>query len=209
MNSKGVSFSFSLRKDIRDNAQASLMNTLILNAYISKQHLETAKTFINSSIGNLSNLSAVVETKPDITHINNIVQAKVQETVQSTVQATVQETVQATISTVIDTRIQVSLDSQIQQAISIITIEKQNALNEIKSHNGAGLTDSAIQLAITQLNDKNQEVLNEINLLAVSVSIQIAKMNANTRDELLQKIDFLFEMFYHGNSETIMELYPL
>ena len=179
---------FNLRKDVKDTSQASLINVLLLNAYMSRNSLATAKAFINTTISNLSNLNKVVETKPDVAQINSIV--------QTTVQATVQEAVSNV------------MDAQIQQAISAINIEKQNAINAIHSYNGAGINES-IQSAITQLNDKTQVVLNDINSLAESVSYQISNMNAYTKEELLQKIDFLFEMFYHADSETIMELYPL
>lgn len=178
-------FSFNLRKDVRDTTQTRIINGLILNTYISRDRLATTKSFINNTIYNLFNLNTVVKTKPDIEQINNIV--------QSTVQETVDETVQSTVSNVIDT--------QIQKAISVINFEKQNAINEIQSYNGEGL-NASIQSAITQLNDKTQAV-------AVSVSNQISNMPTYTKEDLLQKIDFLFEMFYHANSDTIMELYPL
>lgn len=209
-------YSFNLRKDVKDTSQARLINILLLNAYMSRGSLATAKAFINTTISNLSNLNTVVETKPDVAQINNIVQSTVQSTVQATVQATVretvQETVQATVRETVQSTVQEAvsnvMDAQIQQAISAINIEKQNAINVIHSYNGAGINES-IQSAITQLNDKTQVVLNDINSLAESVSYQISNMNAYTKEELLQKIDFLFEMFYHADSEIIMELYPL
>ena len=181
-------YSFNLRKDVKDTGQTRAITELRLNAYISRYSLATAKTFINNTIYNLSKLNTVVKTKPDLAQINNIVQS------------TVQETVNETVSNVIDT--------QIQQAISVINIENQTALNEMRTRNEADI-NASIQIAITQLNDKNQAVLNEINLLAVSVSNQLANMNTYTQEALLLKIDFLFEMFYHADSETIMELYPL
>ena len=209
-------YSFNLRKDVKDTSQARLINILLLNAYMSRGSLATAKAFINTTISNLSNLNTVVETKPDVAQINNIVQSTVQSTVQATVQATVretvQETVQATVRETVQSTVQEAvsnvMDAQIQQAISAINIEKQNAINAIHSYNGAGINES-IQSAITQLNDKTQVVLNDINSLAEIVSYQISNMNAYTKEELLQKIDFLFEMFYHADSEIIMELYPL
>ena len=209
-------YSFNLRKDVKDTSQARLINILLLNAYMSRGSLATAKAFINTTISNLSNLNTVVETKPDVAQINNIVQSTVQSTVLATVQATVretvQETVQATVRETVQSTVQEAvsnvMDAQIQQAISAINIEKQNAINVIHSYNGAGINES-IQSAITQLNDKTQVVLNDINSLAEIVSYQISNMNAYTKEELLQKIDFLFEMFYHADSEIIMELYPL
>ena len=245
-------YSFNLRKDVKDTSQARLINILLLNAYMSRGSLATAKAFINTTISNLSNLNTVVDTKPGVAQINNIVQSTVQEAVRSTVQETVQEavrsTVQSTVQEAVRSTVQEAvqeavrstvqeavqstvqeavqstvqeavqstvqeavsnvMDAQIQQAISAINIEKQNAINVIHSYNGAGINES-IQSAITQLNDKTQVVLNDINSLAESVSYQISNMNAYTKEELLQKIDFLFEMFYHADSATIIELYPL
>ena len=233
-------YSFNLRKDVKDTSQARLINILLLNAYMSRGSLATAKAFINTTISNLSNLNTVVDTKPGVAQINNIVQSTVQEAVRSTVQetvqeavrstvqeavqeavrstvqeavqSTVQEAVQSTVQEAVQSTVQEAvsnvMDAQIQQAISAINIEKQNAINVIHSYNGAGINES-IQSAITQLNDKTQVVLNDINSLAESVSYQISNMNAYTKEELLQKIDFLFEMFYHADSATIIELYPL
>jgi hypothetical protein len=49
----------------------------------------------------------------------------------------------------------------------------------------------------------------EINSLSQNVANQINGLNNSVKQELLKKIDYLFEMFYHSNSEIIMEIYPL
>ena len=201
-------YSFNLRKDVKDTSQARLINILLLNAYMSRGSLATAKAFINTTISNLSNLNQEAVRSTVQEAVQEAVRSTVQEAVQSTVQEAVQSTVQEAVQSTVQEAVSNVMDAQIQQAISAINIEKQNAINVIHSYNGAGINES-IQSAITQLNDKTQVVLNDINSLAESVSYQISNMNAYTKEELLQKIDFLFEMFYHADSATIIELYPL
>ena len=60
MNNKFFNnYFFNLRRDIRDTAQVNLINALLLNAHISRNSLDTAKTFINNTINSLSNLNTV------------------------------------------------------------------------------------------------------------------------------------------------------
>lgn len=102
--------------------------------------------------------------------------------------------------TTIPSNISSTINSYVEQAINIINIEKQNALEEINNKKLVSLEEI--------IYEKNNALL-EINSLSENVANQINGLNNSVKHDLLKKIDYLFEMFYHSDSAVIMELYPL
>jgi hypothetical protein len=64
-------------------------------------------------------------------------------------------------------------------------------------------------MSLEEINYEKNMALFEITTLSENVANQINALNNSVKQELLKKIDYLFEMFYHSNSEIIMEIYPL
>ena len=92
-----------------------------------------------------------------------------------------------------------------KEAICEIHKEKKEAICEIE-HNET--------MVISRINREKLKVLNTINTEKLKALEEIRKAKSeedinNIKDELLQKINYLFQMFYHSDSKTIMENYPI
>jgi hypothetical protein len=65
------------------------------------------------------------------------------------------------------------------------------------------------------LSAEQQQALTQINISAYNAISNISNLVDDDsfvneiKSELLQKIDYIFEMFFHANSNIIMENYPL
>ena len=68
---------------------------------------------------------------------------------------------------------------------------------------------------LTTINIEKQQALTQINISAYNAISNITNMVDDDsfvyeiKNELLQKIDYIFEMFFHANSKIIMENYPI
>jgi hypothetical protein len=109
-----------------------------------------------------------------------------------------------------------SINNALQDALTTINTEKQQALDEIASAGGnSSSINNALQDALTTINTEKQQALDQINISAYNAISNITNfVDDNSfvyeiKNELLQKIDYIFEMFFHANSNIIMENYPL
>ena len=75
--------------------------------------------------------------------------------------------------------------------------------------------NNALQEALTTINTEKQEALTQINISANNAISNITNLVDDDsfvyeiKHELLQKIDYIFEMFFHANSNIIMNNYPI
>lgn len=108
-----------------------------------------------------------------------------------------------------------SLNTRLDQALVTIDNKTQQMLDEITSASNTSTINNAIQEAITTINSEKQQALAQINISAYNAISNISNLVDDDsfvyeiKNELLQKIDYIFEMFFHANSNIIMENYPL
>jgi DNA anti-recombination protein RmuC len=109
-----------------------------------------------------------------------------------------------------------SLNAKLDQALASIDNKTQQALDEIiASGNSSSTINNALQEALTTISTEKQQALAQINISAYNAISNITNLVDDDsfvyeiKNELLQKIDYIFEMFFHANSNIIMENYPL
>jgi len=109
-----------------------------------------------------------------------------------------------------------SLNTKLDQSLSTIDNKTQQALDEINSAAANSSTiNNALQEALTTINTEKQQALVQINISAYNAISNITNLVDDDsfvyeiKNELLQKIDYIFEMFFHANSNIIMNNYPL
>jgi DNA anti-recombination protein RmuC len=109
-----------------------------------------------------------------------------------------------------------SLNTKLDEALASIDNKTQQALDEIiASGNSSSTINNALQEALTTINTGKQQALTQINISAYNAISNISNMVDDDsfvyeiKNELLQKIDYIFEMFFHANSNIIMNNYPL
>jgi hypothetical protein len=95
------------------------------------------------------------------------------------------------------------INTSLLEALNILNSKQQLALDNINAQQ---------QAAMISVNSQIQLVLDEINLASYNA---IASINLNSseitsiKQELLVKIDYIFEMFFRADSKTIIDHYPL
>ena len=207
-------FFLNLRKDLSIANNNRLINNLRIASFNDQLSLMTARNYVNSLLTVDKSIINTVSEKADVTYVNN------------------------TVSNVAvnPSAISSTINTYLQQAINTINIEKENAIAQINIYSYQGATgntpspqssylisntiNTTMNSALLQINNKKQSALEEItnkknmalfeiNSLSQNVANQINGLNNSVKQELLKKIDYLFEMFYHSNSEIIMEIYPL
>ena len=88
-------------------------------------------------------------------------------------------------------------------------------MTDIASSVNTNVINNALQDALTTINTEKQQALTQINISAYNAISNITNMVDDDsfvyeiKNELLQKIDYIFEMFFHANSKIIMENYPI
>ena len=109
-----------------------------------------------------------------------------------------------------------SLNTKLDEALASIDNKTQQALDEIiSSGNSSSTINNALQEALTTINTGKQQALAQINISAYNAISNISNLVDDDsfvyeiKNELLQKIDYIFEMFFHANSNIIMNNYPL
>ena len=205
-------FFLNLRKDLSIANNNRLINNLRIASFNDQLSLMTARNYVNSLLTVDKSIINTVSEKADVTYVNNTV-----------------SNVAINPSVISST-----INSYVEQAINTINIEKENAIAQINIYSYQGATgntypssylisntiNTTMNSALLQINNKKQSALEEItnkknmalfeiNSLSQNVANQINGLNNSVKQELLKKIDYLFEMFYHSNSEIIMEIYPL
>jgi len=200
---------FKLRKDLTNINNQQEIYKLQIAAYIEQINTLKARNYVNYLLDVDKTLTTTITEKADVSYVNNTVASMA----------------------IIPSNISETINSYVEQAINIINTEKQNAINEINeiniySYQGASgnnslpLINNSLDSAILQLNNhrinaleeinyEKNKALFEINVLSDNVANQINGLNNSVKQDLLKRIDYLFEMFYHANSEIIIQLYPI
>jgi hypothetical protein len=115
--------------------------------------------------------------------------------------------------------------SAINDSLKITLLENMSAINDslkiTLSENMSAINDSlkiTLSENMSAINDSVQEALDIINYEKQLVLEQINQINqitlssitcTNIKEELLAKIDYIFEIFFHANSQIIMTNYPI
>jgi hypothetical protein len=180
-----------------------------------------ARNYVNSLLTVDKSIITTVSEKADVAYVNNTVSnvAVNPSVISSTINTYLEQAINTintekenaiaeisiysyhgatgnTPSPLINTTINTTLNSALLQ----INNKKQSALEEITNKKAVSLEE---------INYEKNMALFEINSLSQNVANQISGLNNSVKQQLLKKIDYLFEMFYRSNSEIIMELYPL
>jgi len=197
-------YNFNLRKDTSIRNSQNIQRALTMRSVISLYGISLARGYINNLV------SADVQIKTDL-----------EEKVDVPALMTVLSSGNYTAPT------GQSITDAVTQAIATINAERQNAIDAISALNTVvdiniitNAINSSLAIALGKINtDKNTAVseinterikaVSEINQLALDVSNEINNLNTGVKAELLRKIDYLFEMFYHSKSDALMELFPL
>jgi len=221
-----ASFVFQLRKDLHYQNSATQLYNLQLAAYMSYVNMNVARSFINQSVTNNTATVAMLEQKANMTDVSQAITTSVDQAITTSVGDIVTNYIDTAVN---NNNISQKITAQVEQALSAINIEKQRVLDEMNTYSYHGATgnpsggsniyinaaaimeniSSSLQLALAEISSEKNSAISEITALSQNVANQVGGLNNAVRDDLIKRIDYLFEMFYHSNSELIMELYPL
>jgi uncharacterized protein YdbL (DUF1318 family) len=216
-------FFLNLRKDLSIANNNRLINNLRIASFNDQLSLMTARNYVNSLLTVDKSIINTVSEKADVTYVNNTVSnvAINPSVISSTINSYVEQAINtiniekenaiaqiniysyqgATGNTYPSSYlISNTINTTMNSALLQINNKKQNALEEITNKKAVSLEE---------INYEKNMALFQINSLSQNVANQINGLNNSVKQELLKKIDYLFEMFYHSNSEIIMEIYPL
>jgi DNA anti-recombination protein RmuC len=185
-----------------------LLNDINIHSYqaisLMNQNMNNTIQNINNSVNN-SLQTALVSINANTNSLNNTI-SNINTNLNSSLQQAV--TIFNTVNT--------SLNTKVEQALSSIDNKTEQALNEINSAvANSSIINNAIEEAITTINTEKQQALAQINISAYNAISNISNLVDDDsfvyeiKNELLQKIDYIFEMFFHANSNIIMTNYPL
>jgi hypothetical protein len=214
-------FFINLRKDLSIANNNRLINNLRIASFNDQLNLMTARNYVNSLIKADKLIINTVSEKADVAYVNNTVSnvAINPSVISSTINSYLEEAIN-------------TIKSEKENAIAEISVYSyQGATGNTPSPLTSSRINTTLNSALLQINNTKQRVLDEIGnkkamsleeinyeknmalfeitTLSENVANQINALNNSVKQELLKKIDYLFEMFYHSNSEIIMEIYPL
>jgi hypothetical protein len=214
-------FFLNLRKDLSIANNNRLINNLRIASFNDQLSLMTARNYVNSLLTVDKSIINTVSEKADVTYVNNTVSnvAINPSVISSTINSYVEQAIntiniekenaiaeisiysyQGATGNTYPSLISNTINTTMNSALLQINNKKQNALEEITNKKAVSLEE---------INYEKNMALFQINSLSQNVANQINGLNNSVKQELLKKIDYLFEMFYHSNSEIIMEIYPL
>jgi hypothetical protein len=218
-------FFLNLRKDLSIVNNSRLLYNLSVSSYLDQINIMKARNYVNSLLKVDNSIINTVSEKADVTYVNNTISNVAIN--PSVISSTINSYLEQAINTI---------NTEKENAIAEISIYSyQGATGNTPSPPSSYLISNTINTtmnsALLQINNNKQTALNEItnkktvslneiiyeknmalfeiNSLSQNVANQISGLNNSVKQDLLKKIDYLFEMFYRSNSEIIMELYPL
>jgi hypothetical protein len=215
-------FFINLRKDLSIANNNKLINNLRIASFNHQLSLITARNYVNSLLTVDKSIIDTVSEKADVAYVNNTVSNVAINTsvISSTINSYLEEAINtiniqkenaiseisiysyqgATGNPSPSPLIHTTMNTTMNSVLLQINNKKQSALEEINNKK---------TISLEEINNEKNIALFEINSLSQNVANQINGLNNSVKQELLKKIDYLFEMFYHSNSEIIMEIYPL
>jgi hypothetical protein len=216
-------FFLNLRKDLSIVNNSRLLYNLQISSYLDQINIMKARNYVNSLLKVDNSIINTVSEKADVTYVNNTVSNIT--TIPSNISSTINSYVEQAINT-----INIEKENAIAQ-INIYSYQGATGNTYPSSYLISNTINTTMNSALLQINNKKQSALEEItnkkqstlneiiyeknmalfeiNSLSQNVANQINGLNNSVKQELLKKIDYLFEMFYRSNSEIIMEIYPL
>jgi hypothetical protein len=214
-------FFINLRKDLSIANNNRLLNNLRIASFNDQVSLMRARNYVNSLLTVDRSIINTVSEKADVAYVNNTVSnvAINPSVISSTINSYVEQAIntinaekenaiaqiniysyQGATGNTYPSLISNTINTTLNSALLQINNKKQSALEEITNKKAVSLEE---------INYEKNMALFEIKSLSQNVANQINGLNNSVKQELLKKIDYLFEMFYHSNSEIIMEIYPL
>jgi len=187
---------FNLRKDLTNINYNKIINNLQVALYKEQVNMGIARNYINTLIDSDIAINNNINKKADISYVDNGIDE-------------------------INNNINQKADiSYVDNAIDEINIYPCDSYGGAIGNTSLSSLNNALNSAILQINNiklnvieeityEKNNALAEIHMLSENVSNQINGLNDSIKEDLLRRIDYLFEMFYHANSDTIIELYPL
>lgn len=172
---------FNLRKDLNNRNNLRLVVNLRQASFVQQQQSLIARNFINRLVDTDIKTTEIISTKADVTYVDTAI-------------------VNQDPVVVSETLIRNTLDSYLEEAINSINSKKEASIREINNMK---------TIYLEEISDKSASALSEINTLAEHVVNKMSGLNNLNSQALLDKIDYLFHMFYHSDSEEIMGLYPI
>ena len=184
-----------------------LLNDINIHSYqaisLLNQNMNNTIQNINSSVNStLQNALSAINTNTNT--LNNTI---------NNINVTLNNSLQQATSILNENNTNIS--NSLQVALIAIENKTSESLNDISSSVNTSVINNALQEALTTMNTEKQEALTQINISAYNAISNITNLvddNSSVNEiksELLQKIDYIFEMFFHANSNIIMENYPL
>lgn len=172
---------FNLRKDLNNRNNLRFVENLRQASFVQQQQSLIARNFINRLVDTDIKTTEIISTKADVTYVDTAI-------------------VNQDPVVVSETLIRNTLDSYLEEAINSINSKKEASISEINNMK---------TIYLEEISDKSASALSEINTLAEHVVNKMSGLNNLNSQALLDKIDYLFHMFYHSDSEEIMGLYPI
>lgn len=211
-------FFLNLRKDLSIVNNDRLINNLRNASFNSQIDLMRSRNYVNSLLTVNESIINTVSQKADVAYVNNTMSNVVinPSVISSTINSYVEQAINTIKSEKENAIAEISVYSYNEDTPSPLASGRMNttltsALLEITNKKDSALEEinSKKQDTLEEINNEKKIALFEIKLLSQDVANQISDLNNSVKQELLKKIDYLFEMFYRSNSEIIMELYPL
>ena len=211
-------FFINLRKDLSIVNNDRLINNLRNASFNSQIDLMRSRSYVNSLLTVNESIINTVSQKADVAYVNNTVSnvAINPSVISSTINSYVEQAINTIKSEKENAIAEISVYSYNEDTPSPFASSRMNttlnsALLEIINKKDSALEEitNIKKATLEEINYEKNMALFEIKSLSQNVANQISDLNNSVKEELLKKIDYLFEMFYRSNSEIIMELYPL
>jgi hypothetical protein len=211
-------FFINLRKDLSIVNNDRLINNLRNASFNSQIDLMRSRSYVNSLLTVNESIINTVSQKADVAYVNNTVSnvAINPSVISSTINSYVEQAINTIKSEKENAIAEISVYSYNEDTPSPFASSRMNttlnsALLEITNKKDSALEEitNIKKATLEEINYEKNMALFEIKSLSQNVANQISDLNNSVKEELLKKIDYLFEMFYRSNSEIIMELYPL
>lgn len=153
-----------------------------------------------------------LNNKIDRVELTNTVNAIIQDNIQANVIASVEPFISNLIQPTLNTAIS-ELNNIKQDIINSVNTSAYNASLTINTNMNKIYTDINLLkndvYNMTNSLDRNSLEMNKLKLDLIEVRSLLRNEMIELNDELLEKINYLFEFFYHNDSKTIMDNYPM
>lgn len=201
-------------------------NNINYNEYLNTFSIYKTKNYINTLLSSDNTILKKIENninKDELTmYVTNVVKKYIDEngiTNENTINKVIQDAIDKKITELVK-QLNILPDNNnnifLEQAISTIDSYKEQTILDMK-YSITSICNELKQDILSRIDKKKEEMNSEIfdsyNDAIIKISIFVDNDNdkfvLNIKNELLQKIEYIFQQFYHDDSKIIMEKYPL